>query len=171
MNKKAFTLIELAIVIVLVSVVYILGFSNLSFFAKQKEIKLQNLKSYLQKQDFSKNLNLVCLDEDSELCLIYEDDVLTKQIKNPFGKIYSVYTLDNERKRVDFRDIKLKESFKRVVLNIYFDKQGKQSNYIIETQEEVFISNSLKEQFLKYDSIGDYLDKAQKNISEVRDAF
>ncbi|MGM0519362.1 MAG: type II secretion system protein [Campylobacterota bacterium] len=170
MRKRAFTLTELILVIVLVSVIYMLAFSNLSLFNSSSKIKLSNLKSYLKKQSFENSLKLICL-ENKEECVIYLDNKPTKKIQNPFGKILSVYKNDENRKRVYFDDIKLDKFYERVSLNLYLDKKGLHNNYIVQNEDNYIVLDSLKSSFFAYENLNDYLQQKEKNIAEVKNAF
>ncbi len=170
MNKKAFTLTELIIVIILVSVIYLLAFSNFSFFNTSSKVKLENLKSYLKNQKFENNLKLICLQRENE-CLILLDNEYSEKIKNPFNKIRTVYNDDKDRKRVYFDDLKVNDMYERVSLFFYLNNKGQHSNYIIETNNNLVVLDSLEETFKTYDNLSKYLQEKEKNIIEVKDAF
>ena len=71
--KKAFSLIELMIVIVIMGVIYTLSvqsFSNKS--EESKKVTLLNLKEYMQGLEHEKSVKLLCLD-DCKSCDLFVD--------------------------------------------------------------------------------------------------
>ena len=63
-KKRAFTLIELMIVVLLISVVYGIYFFTISKSAKEEKFTLQNIKKYLSLKsvDYGDKLTLICSD-------------------------------------------------------------------------------------------------------------
>lgn len=81
MQKRAFSLIELLIVIVIMGVVYTLAINNFSRLSDQSNnLSLANLKEYLSSLDFENEAKLVCLD-DCSVCDIYLDGNKSKSIE------------------------------------------------------------------------------------------
>ena len=77
MQKKAFTLIELLLVIVIIGVVYTLAISNFERLKeKEDSLTLGGLKEYLKDMNHTKSAKILCLDDCSS-CDIYIDNNIT----------------------------------------------------------------------------------------------
>ena len=117
--KKAFSLIELMIVIVIIGVVYTLAISKLQNVSQEKmQVSLSNLKEYLHtylKED-AKSAKLLCLDA-CESCSVYVDGVKQEdEIKSFLDASVEVY-------RYDFNQgaVRKKEE-------VFFDEEGREHN-------------------------------------------
>jgi len=74
LNKKAFSLIELLIVIVIIGVVYTLAIRTLDRTADTKiRVTLENLKEYLASLEYDENAKVLCLD-DCDSCRVLLDN-------------------------------------------------------------------------------------------------
>ncbi|MDF1877757.1 prepilin-type N-terminal cleavage/methylation domain-containing protein [Sulfurimonas sp. SAG-AH-194-L11] len=95
--KRAFSLIELMIVIVIIGVIYTLAVSKLQNVGTQKLTpSLKNLKEYLFTyiQEDTKEVKLLCLDA-CESCSVYVDGVKqAKEIDSFFDESIEVYRYD-----------------------------------------------------------------------------
>ena len=111
MKQKAFTLVELLIVVVIIGVVYGLYFTTMPKSKKHREFKLVEVKSYLY--DLSKELRidkltLIC-SENSDECFILDDkhNVLSS-VKNPTKvKVYHLKE-DEQLDIVRYNNVELK---------------------------------------------------------------
>ncbi|MDQ7066932.1 MAG: prepilin-type N-terminal cleavage/methylation domain-containing protein [Sulfurimonas sp.] len=93
--KKAFSLIELMIVIVIIGVVYTLVISKLQNY-KQESVtpSFERLKEYLMSyMQNAQSVTLLCLDDCSE-CSIYQDKKRVKEIKSFFNSSVETYRYD-----------------------------------------------------------------------------
>jgi prepilin-type N-terminal cleavage/methylation domain-containing protein len=140
--KKAFSLIELLIVIVIIGVVYTLAITNLKSVSKEKFTPtLSNLKEYLISflQEDTKAVRLLCLDDCSE-CSIYRDDEKVKDIE-------SFFDASIERYRYDFL-----QGPRQLRNDVYFNKE--------EQQEDICFSFSVNKQLVADQVIVVYKEKA-----------
>lgn len=140
--KKAFSLIELIIVIVIIGVVYTLVISKLQNYGEQKASPtLSNLKEYLLShlEDVSSSARLVCLNECLE-CDIYVDDVKTKSIKSFFDTSIEKYTYDMKNGIVLSKE------------DVFFNKEN--------VQESVCFSFKVRKDLTAEQSIVLYKDRA-----------
>ncbi len=169
MNKKAFTLIELAIVVSIIGLVYLLGFSN---FVKPKKIqvKVESLKTYLYNVGYENKVALICL-KAQDICLVYADDIYVKEIDNPFDKIQNIYQLNRDRKRVYYDSIPLNESLEEVSLYLIMDKYKQHNNILIETENKLYECNSAYRYIKEFNSLNEFIIEQEKMISEVKNAF
>ena len=77
--KKAFSLIELLIVIVIIGVVYTLAIGNFQKVGNEtQKVTLKSLKEYLQKFPHAEKVKLLCLDDCSKCTVIADGEVQTK---------------------------------------------------------------------------------------------
>ncbi|MDF1878175.1 prepilin-type N-terminal cleavage/methylation domain-containing protein [Sulfurimonas sp. SAG-AH-194-C20] len=134
--KKAFSLIELMIVIVIIGVIYTLAVSKLQNVGAQKPVpSLKNLKEYLftYVKEETKEVKLLCLGA-CESCDVYVDDVKQeKKIEPFFDDSIEVYKYD------------FSQGTRKVQDAVFFNEEGR--------QEDVCFSftmsrNSISEQVL-----------------------
>jgi len=82
--KRAFSLVELLIVVMIIGVVYTLAISNFQKISdKSSKVTLQTLKSYLQSFPHEKEVRFLCLDDCSS-CNIFVDDKKVKELETIF---------------------------------------------------------------------------------------
>lgn len=117
--KKAFSLIELMIVIVIIGVVYTLAVSKLQNIGLEKfNPSLVNLKEYLltyMKEDV-REVKLLCLD-DCETCRVYLDGVKQEEpIESFLDSSVEVYRYDFIQGAVRKKD------------TVFFNEEGRQEN-------------------------------------------
>jgi prepilin-type N-terminal cleavage/methylation domain-containing protein len=87
-NKKAFTLIELVVVLIIIGLVYALYSPN--FHSKKKITKFENLKEFLL-SNYDLPIKLECFGDKCEQCFVNNKELKQYQI---FTKKPKVYTLD-----------------------------------------------------------------------------
>jgi prepilin-type N-terminal cleavage/methylation domain-containing protein len=95
-NSKAFTLFELLIVVLLISVLYGIFVHKLTRApqAKTDQLTLMNLKSFLLKIPFKRKIEVLCLEPCKE-CNIYIDGKKAKSDSfSLFKSIPNIYSLD-----------------------------------------------------------------------------
>lgn len=94
--KKAFTLIELVLVVIIMGVVYMFAISSLE---KVKQLShndiptLQNLKRFLLQKEFEKKARFVCF-EECEQCSVILDKKAEETITGFFQKQPKIYRYD-----------------------------------------------------------------------------
>lgn len=173
---KAFTLIELIIVIVIISTTYFLVFSTNSFNSntQNKKISLENLKkTLLDTYEFNKNLEFICID-DSFDCFVKIDNTLneTKVVEKFFSVKPEVYEYDQIQVQKEFDTLRVDDIDYDVVFKFKINSDYKTNEFILDTLEnKVYVFNSLYEEVFVYESLGDAFDMFNKNIVEVKDAF
>ncbi len=94
--KRAFTLIELILVVVIMGVVYMFAISSLDQIKAKSQEKLPtllNLKSFLLAQDFEKEARLVCF-EDCGRCSVVLDGKTVQNIDSFFTSPPKLYRYD-----------------------------------------------------------------------------
>lgn len=80
-HKKAFTLIELMLVVLIIGLVYSLGLSSIKHAGKGEiSLKLENLDSELEKYHNNNHVEYFCIDR-CEKCFLYVDGKEVKSMK------------------------------------------------------------------------------------------
>jgi prepilin-type N-terminal cleavage/methylation domain-containing protein len=172
---KAFTLMELLIVIFIVALVYFLGFGAIKWSTnKAKTITPLNLKNSVQNSNYFLGYGrLICLDKCKEC--YYQADITTQlqpiENKLDLGDDISIYKLDQDDQlsKIEFGRIKDQP----ICLIVDFYKNGSSTQLILENNKGIYFLSSYfdtskqvdslqdaKKQWLKYDrslhNLGDF---------------
>jgi len=137
--RKAFSLVELLIVILIISLVYFLGFSNIEkASSKPKALTPLNLKSSILKSDiFQGEGTFVCIDK-CRSCY------LRKDINSPFESYENHIDLKNiEAYTLDARDSLQKIEYGRyqdeqICLALQFYRNGSSTQIILKQDDDVY---------------------------------
>lgn len=174
--KKAFTLIELIIVILLIGTTYYLVISNNSFkIEKKKEnLTLENLKEFLiEKFPFEKNLDFFCIEKDLN-CYVKVDDTFVEDFKVEkfFKTIPEVYEYSKIRTRIDFEDKRVNDETQRVCFDLKIDNDFKINEFILDDlQNSIYVFNSIYQKPKIYKNLDEVHEVFNTSEVEVRDAF
>lgn len=174
--KKGFTLIELVIVILIISIVYLLIFSNNSFNIKNQEekITLYNLKDFLLKNfDFEKELSFLCIEKDFS-CYVKTDGKIVEDFKinHFFIKIPDIYEYNIEERRVNFKDLRIENFDYKVVFELKINSDYKTNEFILDTLEnKVYVFNSIFTRPKLYETLNESFEAFNLSQIEVKDAF
>ncbi len=174
--KKSFTLIELIIVILLISIVYFLAFSSFSVKnEKEYKVDLENLKEFMFKNfTYEKNLSLVCIEDESKDCYIFIDDKMDKDIKisNLFTQIPDVYNYNKDLTRYDFTKIRLDDIEYEPFFELKIDSDKKHKDIVLDTlNEKVYLFSSISKNAELFNNTNEVIDKFSENEIEVKDAL
>ena len=171
-KKKAFTLIEIIIVITIISLVYFFTLGNFKFDVKTTtSVNLEYLPKYLNKFKFSNTLELKCI-EEGKRCLLYLDGSIKEELKDLFKEKPSVYTYDKNLDIIYFDDIELKELDRYEVCFIYsINKYKKSKDLIVEVGQKVYIFNSFNPKAIILEYLSDVRTYFDNKEQEVSDAF
>lgn len=174
--KKAFTLIELIIVIVLISTTYFLVFSNNSFSVKKDEkiLDLFNLKEYLLNNfEFEKELSFLCIEDDFS-CYIKKDGILDKDFKvtNFFKTKPDIYEYNSDEKKVEFEELRVDNANHDVIFELKINSDYKTNEFMADTlNSEIFVFNSIFTKPKIYKSLNESFEVFNINKTKVKDAF
>lgn len=164
LNKKAFTLIELLIVIIIMGVVYNLAITNFAKLSKgDTKVSLSNLRSYLASIPHDKSVKLLCFDE-CQACDIYVDDVKSRTIEGLLNKDVRSYRYEfnygytEAEKDVFFDDNDVE---KDICFSYKVDKKGVGDQILVEFKNKFYDLGS----YIKKTPVYSSLDDAQ----EVKD--
>ena len=174
--KKGFTLIELVIVILIISIVYLLIFSNNSFNIKNQEekITLYNLKDFLLKNfEFEKELSFLCIEKDFS-CYVKTDGKIVEDFKinHFFIKTPDIYEYNIEERRVNFKDLRIENFDYKVVFELKINSDYKTNEFILDTLEnKVYVFNSIFTRPKLYETLNESFEAFNLSQIEVKDAF
>lgn len=171
MGKKAFTLFEILVVIIIFSIVLGFALTSLKFnTTDQKNITLDNLKQNLIKKEFTKTISLKCSNE-LEYCFLYIDNTLQEEKFNLINsKNIESYQYDNTNTQINFQDIEPKELERyNVNFEITLDKDLKHTDMIIYDQNKYYIFNNIKKKPIIMESLSDIDDYFYDLKKEVKD--
>jgi len=133
--KKAFSLIELLIVILIIGIIYTLSVGNFKKLkdSSEKKLTLKTLKEYLQSIEHEDSVELLCLDDCSS-CDIFVDTqkYTSKPIEDFLDKSVKVY-------RYDFNLGMIEKEYKNdVCFSFSVDKKGVSDQLIVEYDGKVY---------------------------------
>lgn len=174
--KKSFTLIELIIVILLISIVYFLAFSSFNV-KKEKEYKvnLENIKEFmLNKFSYENTLSLVCIENEIKECYIFIDDNINKdiKIKNLFTQIPEVYNYNKDLNSYDFTKIRFDDIEYEPFFELKINSDRKQEDIILDTlDEKVYLFSSILKNAKVFKNTNEIIDEFFINEIEVKDAL
>jgi prepilin-type N-terminal cleavage/methylation domain-containing protein len=156
--KKAFSLIELLIVILIIGIIYTLSIGNFKKIKDAGEVKLslKNLKEYLQNIEHQHSVEILCVDECASCDIFVDTEKFTsKSIENFLDKSVKVY-------RYDFNLGMVEKEFKNgVCFSFDVDKKGVSSQYIVEYDSKVYDYTTYLDDTKVYNSL--------QEVSEVKE--
>jgi len=168
--KKAFTLIELLIVIIIMGVVYTLAINNFTKLSDENSsVGLLNIKEYLSAIPHAKSVKLVCLDDCAE-CSVYVDGVKNRDIDGFLDESVTSYRydfsygfLEVEKEIVfDSNDVE-----KDVCFSFDIDKKGVPSQVLVEFKEKFYDLSSYLNKTMVYNSMQEALEMRENLSKEV----
>jgi len=169
-RRKGFTLIELLIVILIVGIVYALGFSKIEIIKDEpKALTPLNLKAVLLDSGlFKTQATFMCINH-CKSCLLrqslqggyqdYESNIDLKDIK--------AYTLDNSDSLVRIEYERYKDE--PICLRIDFYPNGSSTQLILENEEGVYYLPSYFEVPKEFESVEDAKDYWLENTQIASD--
>lgn len=174
--KKAFTLIELILVIILTSTVSFLAFSNFSLQKpKQYRVDITNIKEFLFKNFVYKDeLSLKCIENDTLDCFVFIDNNLDENIKieNLFIEIPTVYNYDKELSNFEFSRVRMDNIEYETFFELTFNSDRKHQNIVVDMQDSnVYLIHSILKKIKRFENTNDVLDQFYANEIEVKDAL
>ncbi|MDF1883062.1 type II secretion system protein [Sulfurimonas sp. SAG-AH-194-C21] len=169
--KKAFSLIELMIVIMIIGVVYTLVISKLQNVGEAKMTpSLSNLKEYLISLNEDKeSVRFLCLNDCSS-CSVYKDGVKFQEIENFFDENIQTYRYDfllgaiRVKDSVYFNEEDIQES---VCFSFGIDENLVGDQVIVVYKEKAYDYSAYFTKTQVYDYLEEAIDARQKIIQEV----
>lgn len=170
MRKKAFSLIELLIVIVIIGVVYTLAISGIQKMSdKAASLSLVNLKEYLTDMQYEKNIELICLD-DCSVCDIFVDGTKSKKLEDFLDSSVKVYRYDmlygyvQKEKDIFFNENGVDED---ICFSYKLTKDGVGTQMLVEYNEAFYDFSPYFSKTIKYDSIQEIEDIKETFLKEI----
>lgn len=159
--KRAFSLIELLIVIVIIGVVYTISIGNFEKVKDKSEtLTLKNLKEYLQSLPYKKSAELLCLDDCSK-CEVLVDNEKFKVLDDFLDNSVRSYRYDFSYSMVEV------EKDNDVCFSYTVDKKGVGQQVIVEYKELFYDFTSYLSPVNVYNSLQEATDAKEKLIQEV----
>ena len=159
--KKAFSLIELLIVIVIIGVVYTISIGNFEKVKDKSEtLTLKGLREYLQGLPYKKNAQLLCLDDCSK-CEVLLDGEKFKELENFLDSSVRSYRYDFSYGMIDA------QKDDDVCFSYAIDKKGVGQQVIVEYKELFYDFTSYLSAVSVYESLQEATDAKEKLIQEV----
>jgi len=156
MERKAFSLLELIIVVMIISISYMLVFSSMQKASNEpKAITPINLKSTLLDNNLTGDREFFCINNAKE-CFIYQDGETTPYPDRVALKNITVYKIDSEDNRYKVEYGRFKDNKISFRFNIY--SNGSSSQMIIEQNGKFFYLPTFFGKVQKINS----LDEAQE---------
>ena len=174
--KKAFTLIEIIIVIFLIIIVTYLVFSNLNFNTQKKyKVNLENIKSFmLQNFEFENELSLICIEDDALDCYVIIDRNMNRDIKleNLFSEKPEVYNYDKDLSDFSFSEIRLNDIGYEPFFELKINNDRKHKNIVLDTlDKKVYLFSSILKDSEVFESTNEITDRFSDSEIEVKDAL
>ncbi|WP_415396559.1 prepilin-type N-terminal cleavage/methylation domain-containing protein [Sulfurimonas sp. CS5] len=168
--KKAFSLIELMIVIVIIGVVYTLSINKFQKIGEEPaNISLKGLKEYLQKFPHSNNVKLLCLDDCSS-CDVFADNEKQASLNDFLDKSVKIYRYDfsygilKQKKEVYFNKDNVE---KDLCFSYTVDKKGVGEQVFVEFKGLVYDFSNYLAPVSVYTSLQEAIDAKEKLTQEV----
>lgn len=174
--KKAFTLIELMLVIILISTVSFLSMSSFNFNSQEKyKVSLENIKEFMLKNfKYEKKLTLSCIEDDGLECFIFIDEDINREIKieNLFLKIPQVYNYDKDLSDYSFSQVRIEDIDYEPFFELEINSDKKHKNIVVDTNnEKVYLFSTLKKSPEVFIGTNEIINRFLDLEVEVKDAF
>ena len=157
MQVKAFSLMELIVVILLLGIMFSLALTN--FGSKNKKIKIpsmQDMPSYMQKLKLKENATfLVYGDKCENEALLSSEDINVSTINLPFDKNFATYKMDDTGaiKIFDFNNITLKNRNLHVCFKLDLKKGKFSDKFILKTFDKYLLFLPFFQEIKSFDSL------------------
>lgn len=174
--KKAFSLIELIISIVLIALMFGLYIAkgHVAPNFSEKQIELKTLKIDLIKAfPFEKSLRLVCTNKDME-CFVLVDGIIKKdnQIKFFFEEIPVVYHYNSNFEVKYFPQIEFEENeVEEVFFDFTINEDYKINDMILFYKNKYYIYNAIDSSAIVVKTQDEINTIFEERLEEIKDAF
>lgn len=151
LNNKAFTLFELIIVVLLISIMYGVFVHKISNQKKGQERppSIETIKTWLGGFVFAKEAKISCVDENPKECFLFLDGKKQEGSFLLFEEEPSVYALDSFGKPIllNFKPI-FNENGKvrKVFFEFILRKNGSSSSYLVDSKKGLYLFSALSKE-------------------------
>jgi len=161
-TRRAFTLLELIIVIFLLSLLSFFVVGNIKKETiKKKVVSIANIKSLQKGNNYSE---LICIKECRE-CFLIDKDLKVKKVKANF-QILKAYILDDTNQPAELEFGRINDE--RVCFRFIFFPNGSTSKMVIQEGEKFYYIPSFFDKIKSFNSLSDAMDYWRENISLVK---
>lgn len=172
--KRAFSLIELLIVIMIIGVVYTLSINSFEQIKENKKaITLSSLEEYLKQFEYEKSAEFLCLDDCSE-CDILIDSKVVQEMKGSFDGFLDdsikVYRYEYGLGAIELEPksyFNVEDVEEEVCFSYLVNKRGIGNQVLVEYKDFVYDFSTYFEKTPKYDSLEEAIDVKDKLIEDV----
>jgi prepilin-type N-terminal cleavage/methylation domain-containing protein len=177
LRKKAFTLVEIIIVIFIISLVYFIVLPNFNVNKKEEKPKftLEKIKNFMLKNySFKHSLSFVCIDEQELPCYIFVDEELNEEfvVKNLFKTIPEVYNYDRELSSYEFTRVKINDMEYEPFFELRINSDRKYKNIVVDTlDDKVYLFSSINKEVKTYKNTNEILDEFYEKEVDIKDAL
>jgi len=168
--KRAFSLIELLIVIMIIGVLYTLAIGNFNRLSDESSrLSLSNLKEYLHSIPHEKSVKILCLDDCSE-CDIFVDGQKSKTVEDFLDESVRVYRYEfsygaiEAEKEVFFNIDDVEED---VCFSYEVGKNGVGNQVLVEFKKSVYDFSSYFSKTAVYSSVEAAVEAREILVREV----
>lgn len=169
--KKAFTLLELIIVVLIIGVVYTLVIMNFhDQKAKAESLNLSNLQAHMRGLKYEESVKFVCMDDCSQ-CEMIVDGNKTEQYDGILDKTVKLYRFDQNRGLVTAKgDAYFNKNGVRedVCFSYSIDKKGIGDQILVAYKNKVYDFSDFINGTKIYDSLDEATDAKKQLIEEVQ---
>ncbi len=172
MQKKAFTLIELLLVVVIIGVIYGLVINSMQRINdKEATLSFETLPSFLETMYQQNSVAFVCIDNCKE-CALYVDDEKVKEIDSFMEdeRVLHFWRFDANLGTQELRFTPVFDEDDRefdVCFRYEIFKDGSSSEMIIETQKQSYDYRGLSQQVTRFSSLQALEESRQNELQEV----
>jgi prepilin-type N-terminal cleavage/methylation domain-containing protein len=173
--KKAFSLIELMIVILIIGIVYTLAISKFQKIADGDvtKVSLSNLREYLQKFPHAKSVQFICLDDCSK-CNVFVDDKIQEELKGVFDNFIDdsikVYRYDFTLGAVAIEPdsfFNIENVEERVCFSYRIGQNNIGEQVLVSFKDKIYDYTSYFGQTVVYDSMDELVQQKEKQAQEI----
>jgi prepilin-type N-terminal cleavage/methylation domain-containing protein len=172
MQKKAFTLIELLLVVVIIGVVYGLVINSMKRINnKEENLNFETLPSYLESMFQQNNVALVCID-NCHKCALYVDHEKVREIE-PFMRDERTLRFWHYDANLGTQELRFSSLFDEderefdVCFRYEIFEDGSSTEMIIETKNKSYDYQGLIHSVDTYSSLQELENKHQDILQEV----
>lgn len=173
--RNAFSLIELLIVIIIIGIVYNLAVGSFEKIAKpqSKKITLQDLKTFLAKIEYEKQVKLLCLDDCSR-CDLFIDGEVAQDFKETFEDFLDIdveiYRYDpligvvayQQELYFDGNNVE-----QRVCFSYAMDRDKIGEQIVVKFKDKVYDFSLYTDEVMLYNSLEEFIGFREKLYSKV----
>ncbi|MDQ1244308.1 MAG: hypothetical protein QG565_648 [Campylobacterota bacterium] len=173
--RKAFSLVELLIVVIIIGVVYNLAVGSFEKIAKpqSQKITLQNLKSFLAKIEYKKQIKLLCLDDCSR-CNLFIDGAVDEDFEKVFEDFLDLsvqtYWYDPMLGVVEYQQKLYFDSSdveKRVCFSYAMGRDRIGEQIVVKFKDKVYDFSLYADDAVLYDSLLEFIESKEKLYNKV----